>query len=66
MRHRTTFALLLSMGAVGLGLLVSGANDPDVAFHGNDFDEMRWRMGELCTEEGAFFSGSGNCVNCHA
>ena len=66
MLHRTTFALLISMGSVGLGLLVSGANDPEVAFHGNDFDEMRWRMGELCTEEGAFFSGSGNCVNCHA
>ncbi len=25
-----------------------------------------WRMGELCTVEGEFFSGSGKCVNCHA
>ena len=24
------------------------------------------RMGELCTVEGEFFSGSGKCVNCHA
>ena len=23
-------------------------------------------MGELCTEEGVYFTGSGNCVNCHA
>ena len=23
-------------------------------------------MGELCTEDGVYFTGSGNCVNCHA
>ncbi|MDA0302849.1 MAG: hypothetical protein O3B45_00695 [Bacteroidetes bacterium] len=66
MNRQTTFALLMPLMGIGLVLLISGAADPEVAFHGDDAAEMRWRMGELCTEQGVFFTGSGNCVNCHA
>ena len=57
---------MMPMMGIGLALLFSGAADPEVAFHGDDAAEMRWRMGELCTEQGVYFTGSGNCVNCHA
>lgn len=51
---------------VTLSITFSSAVQPEIKFHGDDAAEMRWRMGDLCTEEGIYFSGSGNCVNCHA
>ena len=51
--------------ALGFGQL-TGAQDPHKRFGKDDAEWTRWRMGELCTEEGVYFTGSGNCVNCHA
>jgi hypothetical protein len=66
MNRQTAFVFFMPLMGVGLGFLISGAANPEVTFHGDDAAEMRWRMGELCTEQGVFFTGSGNCVNCHA
>ena len=57
---------MLPLVAVGLGLILTGAEDPHHRYGKDEAEWMRWRMGELCTEEGAYFTGSGNCVNCHA
>lgn len=39
---------------------------PDRRYDESTEEGALWRMGELCTVEGEFFSGSGKCVNCHA
>ena len=57
---------MLPLVAVGLGFVLTGAEDPHHRYGKDDAEWMRWRMGELCTEEGVYFTGSGNCVNCHA
>ena len=57
---------MLPLVAVGLGFVLTGAEDPQHRYGKDDAEWMRWRMGELCTEEGVYFTGSGNCVNCHA
>jgi hypothetical protein len=57
---------MLPLVAVGLGFVLTGAEDPHHRYGKDDAQWMRWRMGELCTEEGVYFTGSGNCVNCHA
>lgn len=66
MSRRTHIALMLPLVTVGLGLLLASAEDPHHRYGKDDAAWMRWRMGELCTVEGTYFTGSGNCVNCHA
>ena len=48
----TYIALMLPLVAVGLGLVLTGAEDPHRRYGKDDAEWMRWRMGELCTEEG--------------
>ena len=66
MLRRTYIALFVPLVALGFGQLLTGAQDPHERFGKDDAEWTRWRMGELCTEEGVYFTGSGNCVNCHA
>ena len=66
MLRRTYIALFVPLVALGFGQLLTGAQDPHEGFGKDDAEWIRWRMGELCTEEGVYFTGSGNCVNCHA
>lgn len=66
MKRATFFAFFLPLISVGAGVFLTAAEDPHQKFKGDDAAMMRWRMGELCTEEGVYFTGSGNCVNCHA
>ncbi len=66
MFRRTYIALFVPLVALGFGQLLTGAQDPHERFGKDDAEWIRWRMGELCTEEGVYFTGSGNCVNCHA
>ena len=66
MRRNTFFAFFLPLGAIFASVFMTSAEDPHKKFKGDDAAMMRWRMGELCTEEGVYFTGSGNCVNCHA
>ena len=66
MLRRTYIALFVPLVALGFGQLLTGAQDPHERFGKDDAEWIRWRMGELCTEEGVYFTGSGNCVNCHA
>lgn len=66
MLRRTYIALFVPLVALGFGQLLTGAQDPHKRFGQDDAEWTRWRMGELCTEEGVYFTGSGNCVNCHA
>ncbi len=66
MKRANFFAFFLPLISVGAGVFLTAAEDPHQKFKGDDAAMMRWRMGELCTEEGVYFTGSGNCVNCHA
>ena len=66
MIRTTIFAFFLPLIAVSTGVFLTSAEDPHKKFKGDDAAMMRLRMGELCTEEGVYFTGSGNCVNCHA
>ena len=66
MKRTTLFAIFLPLLAVCTGVFLTSAEDPHQKFKGDDAAMMRWLMGELCTEEGVYFTGSGNCVNCHA
>ena len=66
MKRATFFAFFLPLISVGAAVFLTAAEDPHQKFKGDDAAMMRWRMGELCTEEGVYFTGSGNCVNCHA
>lgn len=66
MLRRTYIALFLPLVALGVAQLFTGAQDPHQRYGKDDAEWTRWRMGELCTEEGVYFTGSGNCVNCHA
>jgi hypothetical protein len=66
MNRRAYIALFLPLVAFGVGQLFTGAQDPHQRYGKDDAEWTRWRMGELCTEEGVYFTGSGNCVNCHA
>ena len=66
MNRRAYIALFLPLVAFGAGQLFTGAQDPHQRYGKDDAEWTRWRMGELCTEEGVYFTGSGNCVNCHA
>ncbi len=66
MTRHTYIALFLPLVAIGLGQLLTGAENPHLRYGKDEAQWMRWRMGELCTEEGVYFTGSGNCVNCHA
>jgi PAS domain-containing protein len=66
MNRTTLFAIFLPLLAVCTGVFMTSAENPHQKFKGDDAAMMRWRMGELCTEEGVYFTGSGNCVNCHA
>ena len=66
MPRKVHFVFFASAVLVAAGALFTAAQDPAHAFRGDEAEWMRWRMGELCTEEGVFFTGSGNCVNCHA
>ena len=66
MLRRTYIALFTPLVALGFGQLLTGAQNPHERFGKDDAEWTRWRMGELCTEEGVYFTGSGNCVNCHA
>lgn len=66
MPRKVHFVFCASAAVVVVGAVLTAAQDPADAFRDDDAEMMRWRMGELCTEEGVFFTGSGNCVNCHA
>lgn len=66
MKRTTLFAIFLPLLAVFAGVFLTAAEDPHQKFKDDDAAMMRWLMGELCTEEGVYFTGSGNCVNCHA
>lgn len=66
MPRRTYIALFMPLVALGFGALFTAAQDPHDRYGKDDAEWTRWRMGELCTEEGVYFTGSGNCVNCHA
>jgi hypothetical protein len=58
--RRTGTVLLLAAAAVTAGWTARPRRP-----HGSAGTAVQ-RMGELCTVEGALFTGSGNCVNCHA
>lgn len=66
MNRTTLFAIFLPLLAVCTAVFMTSAENPHQKFKGDDAAMMRWLMGELCTEEGVYFTGSGNCVNCHA
>lgn len=66
MNRRRLIALILPLVAISVGSLFTGAYHPDRLQAKDDNEWTLRRMGELCTDEGVYFTGSGNCVNCHA
>lgn len=52
MKRANFFAFFLPLISVGAGVFLTAAEDPHQKFKGDDAAMMRWRMGELCTEEG--------------
>ena len=63
MQLSRTLRVVLVLGAAA-GLLAAVV--PERRYDQETNEGALWRMGELCTVEGEFFSGSGKCVNCHA
>ena len=59
--RRFPVAVLLAAAAVAIGAASRPGRRP-----GTEGGTAVDRMGELCTVQGTLFTGSGNCVNCHA